>query len=50
VSPWSALLEGGTSVTIAGTKLGSRVDQVNDVTIAGVTCQLTDTGMPSLSR
>jgi len=42
VSPQSALLEGGTSVTIAGTNLGSSVDQVGDISIAGVTCHLTD--------
>ena len=28
-------------MTIAGTNLGSSVDQVDDVTIAGVTCQIT---------
>jgi len=42
VSPQSSLLEGGTSVTISGTNLGSSVGQVGDISIAGVTCRLTD--------
>ena len=42
VSPQSSLLEGGTSVTIAGTNLGSDRDQVDDISIAGVPCRLSD--------
>ena len=40
--PQSGLLEGGTLVTITGTNLGFRVDQVSNVTVAGVPCTVVD--------
>jgi len=41
VSPVSSLLEGGTMVTIEGTNLGHRVEQVRDaVTVAGQPCTI----------
>ena len=42
VSPQSGLLEGGTLVTITGTNLGFRVDQVSNITVAGVPCTVVD--------
>ena len=40
VYPESSLLGGRTAVTIEGSNLGYRADQVNNVTVAGVRCDV----------
>jgi len=42
VTPKSGLLEGGTALTVKGTNLGYRRDQVTAVTVVDVPCRVVD--------